>query len=92
MTELPKDKKAISVRWIFKVKLNPDGSIRKHKARLIARGFLQKLGFDYFEVFGPVARYEKIILVIAIAANKNWPMMHLDVKSIFLNGSLQEEV
>ena len=88
LTELPKGKKAISVRWVFKQKLKPDGSIGKHKARLVARGFLQKPGLDYFEVFAPVARHETIRLVIAIAANRNWPMMHLDIKYAFLNGPL----
>jgi hypothetical protein len=92
LTELPKKKKAISVRWVFKVKLKPDGSIGKHKARLVARGFLQKPGLDYFEVFAPVARHETIRLVIALAANRGWSLMHLDVKSAFLNGPLQEEV
>src|ERR1043165_5771682 len=92
LTELPKEKKAISVRWVFKVKLKPDGSFGKHKARLVARGFLQKPGLDYFEVFAPVARHETIRLVIALAVNRSWPLMHLDVKSTFLNGPLQEEV
>ena len=92
LAELPKGNKAITVRWVFKNKLKPDRSIGKHKTRLVARGFLQKPGLDYFEVFSPVARYETIGLVIAIAANMNWPMMYLDVKFAFLNGPLQEEV
>ena len=89
LTKLPKKKRAISVRWVFKVKLKPDGSVGKHKARLVAKGFLHKLGLDYFEVFTPIARHETIRLVIALAANRNWPLMHLDVKSTFLNGPLQ---
>ena len=92
LTELPKGKKAINIRWVFKQKLKPDGSIGKHKARLVARGFLQKPELDYFEVSSPIARHETIRLVIAIAADRNWPLMHLDVKSAFLNGPLQEEV
>ena len=90
LAKLPDKKKAISVKWVFKLKLKPDGSIGKHKARLVARGFLQKPRLDYFEVFAPVARHETIRLVIALAANKNWPLIHLDVKSAFLNGTLQE--
>lgn len=70
------------VRWIY----------RQNKARLVARGFLQKLELDYIEVFAPVARHETIRLMIAIIANTNWPLMHMNVKSAFLNGSLQEEV
>ncbi|XP_050878055.1 uncharacterized mitochondrial protein AtMg00820-like [Lathyrus oleraceus] len=71
LTKLPKDKKAISVRWVFKVKLKPNGLIEKHKASLLARGFLQKPRLDYLEVFAPIATHEKIRLVIVIAANKN---------------------
>lgn len=90
LTELPKNKKVISVRWVYKMKLNPDGSIGKHKARLFMRGLLHKSGLDYFEVFAPVARHETIRLVIAITANRNWPLMHLDMKYAFLNGPLEE--
>ena len=71
MTKLLDKKKVIGIRWVFKVKLKPDGSIDKHKARLVARGFLQKPGLDYFEMFAPVARHETIRLVIALAANRN---------------------
>ena len=88
MIVIPQNKKAISVRWVFKIKLKPDGSVVKHKARLVARGFLQKYGLDYFEVFAPVVRHETVRLVIAIAANRNWPLIHLDVKSNFINGPL----
>ena len=71
LTKLSKVKKAISVRWVFKIKLKPNGSIGKHKERLVARGFLQKSRLDYFEVFVHVARHDTTILVIAITANRN---------------------
>lgn len=61
-------KKPIDVKWIFKLKLKPDGTIAKHKARLVAREFLQKEGVDYSEVYAPVARLETIRLVIAIVS------------------------
>lgn len=92
LTDLPLNKKPIDVKWIFKVKLSPKGSIVKHKARLVARGFLQKPGLDYSEVFAPVARHETIRLVVALACGRNWFLSHLDVKSAFLNGPLEEEV
>lgn len=53
---LPQNKKSINVRWVFKIKLKSDGSVSKHKARLVATRFLQKSSLDYFEVFTPVAR------------------------------------
>ncbi|KAK2352556.1 putative mitochondrial protein [Trifolium repens] len=92
LVELPDHKKAISVKWIFKLKTNLDGSIAKHKARLVARGFLQQQGIDYTEVYAPVARMETIRLVVAITSSFNWPLFHMDVKSAFLNGPLEEEV
>jgi len=64
----------------------------KHKARLVAKGFLHKEGFDYIEVFSPVARHETIRLVIAITTSKACPLYHLDVISAFLNGTLKETV
>jgi len=53
LVALAERKKTIDVKWIFKVKLNPNGSVLKHKARLVARGFLHKHGIDYNEVFAP---------------------------------------
>ncbi|MCH81780.1 hypothetical protein A2U01_0002572 [Trifolium medium] len=82
--------RTIDLKWVFKIKLNPDGGVSKHKARLVARGFLQKKGIDYNEVFAPVARHETIRIVVAIA--NDWPLYHLDVKSTFLNGPLEENV
>ncbi|CAJ2645977.1 unnamed protein product [Trifolium pratense] len=92
LVDLPDKKKKIDVKWVFKVKLNPDGTISKHKARLVARGFLQKHGIDYNEVFAPVARIETVRLVVALACKNKWSLYHLDVKSAFLNGPLDEEV
>ena len=71
LVELPDKKKTIDVKWIFKVKLNPDGSVSKYKARLVTRGFLQRYGVDYNELFAPVARLETIRLVVALASSKN---------------------
>ncbi|CAJ2627663.1 unnamed protein product [Trifolium pratense] len=92
LVDLPDKKKKIDVKWVFKVKLNPDGTISKHKARLVARGFLQKHGIDYNEVFAPVAIIETVRLVVALACENKWSLYHLDVKSAFLNGPLDEEV
>jgi hypothetical protein len=64
----------------------------KHKARLIAKGYVQKHGIDYDEVFTPVARIDTVKLLLALAANRGWEVHHLDVKTAFLNGELEEEV
>jgi hypothetical protein len=92
LCDLPSDKKAIDVKWVYKAKQNPEGKIIKYKARLVAKGFLQKQGLDYDEVFSPVARHETIRLVIALACSRRRLLFHLDVKSAFLNGPLEEDV
>lgn len=89
LTILPQNKKAVSMRWVFKIKLKLYGSIPKYKTRLVARGFLQKSGLEYFKVFTIVTRHETIRLVIAIDANRNWPLIHLNIILAFLNGPLQ---
>ena len=91
-TDLPKGHKAIGLKWVYKVKRDPEGNILKHKARLVAKGYAQKHGVDYEEVFAPVARLETVKLILALAAQGRWQVHHMDVKSAFLNGDLQEEV
>ncbi|KAF5794275.1 putative RNA-directed DNA polymerase [Helianthus annuus] len=92
LTELPKGKKIIGLKWIFKVKKDPTGKITKYKARLVAKGYVQKKGIDVEEVFAPVARLETVRLILALAVKEGWKVYHLDVKSAFLNGELAEEV
>ena len=64
----------------------------KHKARLVAKGYVQRHGIDFEEVYAHVARLETIRLIIALAAQEGWEIHHMDVKSAFLNGVLEEEV
>ena len=75
---------------MYKVKRDEHGAIVKHKARLVARGFVQRKGIDFEEVFAPVARMESVRLLLALAAAKDKRIHHLDVKSVFLNGELAE--
>lgn len=71
LTDLPPNKKVVGVKWVFKLKLNPEGKVVKHKPTLVDKGFLQKHGFDFTEMFSPVARHETIRLVIAIACSNS---------------------
>ncbi|GJZ47474.1 retrovirus-related pol polyprotein from transposon TNT 1-94 [Tanacetum coccineum] len=82
----PPDKAfVISLKWIYKVKLDELGGILKNKARLVARGYRQEEGIDFEESFAPVAR-------LAFAAHMNMVIYQMDVKTAFLNGNLREEV
>nr|CAD1823479.1 unnamed protein product [Ananas comosus var. bracteatus] len=92
LTKLPKGQKAIGVKWVYKTKCKQDGSIDRHKARLVVKGYKQKPEVDFHEVFAPVARLELVRLLIALAAQKQWKIHQMDVKSTFLNGFLDEEV
>lgn len=92
LVEPPFEKKILGLKWVFKTKFHANGSISKHKARLVGKGYLQELGIDIEDVYSPVARMETVRLVISIAAQLSWPVHHLDVKSPFLNGDVHEEV
>jgi hypothetical protein len=91
-SSLPAGHKAIGLKWVYKVKRDPEGAIVKHKARLVAKGYSQRKGVDFEEVFAPVARMETVRLFLALAAHSGWEVHHMDVKSAFLNGELEEEV
>uniref|UniRef100_A0ACD5Z920 Uncharacterized protein n=1 Tax=Avena sativa TaxID=4498 RepID=A0ACD5Z920_AVESA len=92
LTSLPHGQKPIGLKWVYKIKRDSTGKIAKYKARLVAKGYVQRQGIDFEEVFAPVARMETVKLILAVAAQLGWQAHHLDVKSAFLNGELQEEV
>ncbi|GJZ50086.1 retrovirus-related pol polyprotein from transposon TNT 1-94 [Tanacetum coccineum] len=82
----------ITLKWIYKVKLDELGGILKNKARLVARGYRQEEGIDFEESFAPVARLDAIRIFLAYAAHMNMIVYQIDVKTAFLNGILREEV
>ncbi|GJS73978.1 putative ribonuclease H-like domain-containing protein [Tanacetum coccineum] len=82
----------ITLKWIYKVKLDELGGILKNKARLVAHGYRQEEGIDFEESFALVARLEAIRIFLAFAAHMNMVVYQMDVKTAFLNGNLWEEV
>ena len=85
-------KMVVGSRWIYKVKHAADRSVEKYKARFVAKGFSQKEGIDYEETFAPVARYSSIQTIISLAVEKRWCGHQMDIKTVFLNRVIQEEV
>ncbi|KAL4342366.1 hypothetical protein GQ457_08G025750 [Hibiscus cannabinus] len=92
LVDRPNHKKAIGVKWVYRTKLNPDGSVHKYKARLVVKGYAQMFGVDFSETFSPVARMDTVRLLLALSAQKGWLVHQMDVKSAFLNGYLKEEI
>jgi len=87
---LPKDKKTIGCKWVYKVKHNVDGSMSRYKARLVAKGYAQTYGIDYEETYNLVAKITTVRAIIVMAATKGWSLHQMDVKNVFLHGDLQE--
>nr|GEV98957.1 retrovirus-related Pol polyprotein from transposon TNT 1-94 [Tanacetum cinerariifolium] len=82
----------ITLKWIYKVKLDELGGILKNKARLVARGYRQEERIDFEESFSPVARLEAIRIFLSYAAHKNMVVYQMDVKTVFLYENLRENV
>ena len=80
----------VTSKWIYKIKHAADGSVKKYKARFVARGFSHVEGIDYEETFAPVARYTSIRTIIALATYMGWRLHQMDVKTTFLNGEIEE--
>ncbi|GKC93685.1 putative ribonuclease H-like domain-containing protein [Tanacetum coccineum] len=92
LVDLPKGKRAIGTKWVYRNKKDERGIVVRNKARLVAQGYTQEEGFDYDEVFAPVARIEAIRLFLAYASFMGFIVYQMDVKSAFLYGTIEEEV
>lgn len=92
ITSLPKHKKPIGCTWVNKTKFNSDGSINRHKAHLVAKGFSQVEGIDFTETFAPVSKMTTLCTIIAIGISKDWHMHLMNMQNAFLHGNLDEKV
>jgi Reverse transcriptase (RNA-dependent DNA polymerase). len=88
----PKGVNIVSSRWVFAVKHNPDGTVNKFKARIVARGFSQKYGIDFEETFAPTVRHDTLRIFMAIVAQMDLECHQVDVNNAFTESTLQEEI
>ena len=82
----------VGCKWIYKLKLNSDGTIARYKARLVTKGFHQRAGIDYTNTFSPIVKLATVRLILSIVVSFRWPLRQWDISNAFLHGILQEEV
>jgi hypothetical protein len=92
LVALPKDKKPIGCKWVYKVKHNADGYVSRYKAKLVAKGYAQTYGINYEETYSLVAKMIIVRTIIAMTKAKRWSLHQMDVKNVFLHGDLHEEM
>ena len=89
LVDAPTGVKTIGCRWVYKVKYNTNGSVNRYKAGLVAKGYAQTHNIDSDEMFAPVA---KMTIVRVLLATKGWHLHQMDVKNVFVQGELEEQV
>ena len=92
MVPRPKDKNVIGTKWVFRNKIDENGQVTRNKARLVWKGYAQIEGIEFEETYAPMVRMEAIRTILAYECSKQIKVYHMDVKSTFLNGELEEEV
>lgn len=92
ITDLPPGKEAIGYLWVFKIKYNANGTIERHKYRLVVNGKSQVEGEDYKEIFAPFVKMTTVRSLLRLAAANKWEVYQMDVHNAFLHGDLEEEV
>jgi hypothetical protein len=92
LVPLPAGRKAVSTRWVYKLKRRADGTPERYKARWVAKGYSQRYGIDYDETFAPVVRLENLRLLLAHAAAHDLEIHQMDVDSTFLQAELDQEI
>ena len=84
LVELPSGQMAVGTKWVFKHKVDADGLVERHKARLVAQGCSQRFGLDYNETFCLVVRFESVRTMVALAVQNGLKLHQMDVTTAFL--------
>ena len=84
--------KVVGNKWVFRIKQNTDGSITKYKIKLVAKGFQQIEGVDYFKTFSPVIKSCTVRFVLSLVIMNKWMIRQVDVNNAFINRELTKDV
>jgi hypothetical protein len=91
LVERPKQN-VVGTKWVFRNKIDEHGVVTRNKTQLVANGYSQVEGLDFNETFPRIARLESIHILLAYATHHDFKLYQIDVKSVFLNGPIKEEV
>ena len=92
LVELPEGRKPIGCKWVLKRKFKANGTLDKYKVRLVAKGYTQKPGIDFVDIYSLVAKFVSIRMIMKIVARLDLELHQLDIKTAFLNGDLKEDI
>jgi hypothetical protein len=89
---LPKGRKPISCKWVFKIKHKVNGEVKCYKAKLVTRSFIKTFGVNYNKKFAFVAKFVSIGCILTLATIEDMEIHQMDVIIAFFNGDLKEEI
>jgi Reverse transcriptase (RNA-dependent DNA polymerase) len=92
ITQLPKNKRPIGCKWVYKIKYNSDETIKRYKVQLVAKRCTQTYGIDYDEISTLVTKMNTVRILFSSAVNQNWTLYQLDMRNTFLQGTLKKKI
>ena len=92
LVTLPPNKSHVGCRWVYTVKVGPDGQVDRLKVCLVAKGYTQQYGLDYYDTFSSMTKIASVHLLLSMATMSSWPLFQLNIKNVFLHGDLTEEI